>query len=405
MGALRGLVLVCGVVWLALRGLGLVPEAPAVNEPALPFFDLAWIQAREESLWWAHARATLNAALHFAFLAWLVLGPRRCFLARLDRLALWKQHVAVVVLVALARVALGGAATLVIHCAHALAQPSATAAAAGAAEFAASLGQAVGRALRNGLEATSGWLVDGLAALTLLVRWPRGGVIALCVFSACSFALPDVVAVFAPREAAAPPPPALIEVVERLGVAPGELIVVEGDGEPATENIGAGRRIAVPRAYLARATPREVAASVAHEAGHVLARDNEWDWVGGVARAVLLAGLQGLVVSLFGRRLVGLPASALWPLLLLVRLSTDAACTVGGNFVSQRQELRADGVAVDAVGLDAFTAEFVRVTRALENDPALGWGPARWHSHPDLVTRLAHAQRRAAASSPGDADR
>jgi Zn-dependent protease with chaperone function len=384
MDRLRALVILLGVVWIAAGLLPLVPEPAFVNDAALVFFDPAWILRHERRLSWAHLWIAVNTMQRVGLVLCLVAGPGHRLLERWSARRPVVAACAIVVVLALGRVLTGPSAAFLVRLGVDVVEPSATPDVLAALQYRSRSSMAL--FLRS--------VLDGAVTLSLLSRWPRAGLVAWFVWTSFHTVLLDnLLAAISPPRAVAAPPPEIVQLVSRYGLSKDDVRVIAGQEQPFTHNIGAAREIVLSKGWLATTPPDEQASVVAHEIGHLLARDGEEDALVGVARCAILALVQAASLW-FVRRRVLLSVAASWPLLFLVVSATKVILVPVEHAIDHRQELRADLVSIDAVGFETFVTAHVRLTRDFRNDPALSWAAALWVEHPDFITRIRQAEER-----------
>ena len=165
---------------------------------------------------------------------------------------------------------------------------------------------------------------------------------------------------------------------------------------------GRAKRIVLFDTLIARSTPQEIEAVVAHELGHFKHRH--------VIHGLLRAALMLLVVlAAFGwlaRQPWLLPAFgvhhhaealSLYVCLLLSGIVGPLGGLVG-NWISRRNEFEADDYARRAVGADPMVSALTRLSRdnasTLTPDP---WYSLVHHSHPTVPSRVRHLREAAGA--------
>ena len=166
---------------------------------------------------------------------------------------------------------------------------------------------------------------------------------------------------------------------------------------------GRAKRSVLFDTLIARSTPAEIEAVVAHELGHFKHRHV----IFGLVRAALMLlvvlaafgwlSRQPWLLPAFGVHHQG-DALALYVCLLLSGIVGPLGALFG-NWISRRNEFEADDYARCAVGADPMVSALTRLSRdnasTLTPDP---WYSLVHHSHPTVPSRVRHL--REAASSP-----
>lgn len=198
------------------------------------------------------------------------------------------------------------------------------------------------------------------------------------------------------------------EVMHQAGV-PFRDVVVEKQSRATTKvqayfaGQGPTRTIIVNDSLLEKLTPDEVAAAIAHEAGHV--RENKWP--GRVASFFAI-----IAVLYFVHRIIEwCTRRRFWdierygdirtlPLVsALVFMAISYSAPIAGYF-SRERELDADRFAVELTHKpDDFTQMLIKAARANKMDPdPPSWVVWRGWSHPPIAERLAQVEKLKAAA-------
>ena len=192
----------------------------------------------------------------------------------------------------------------------------------------------------------------------------------------------------------------LEQLLARSGFKASGLFTMDASKRTAHGNayfIGFGRtkRIVLFDTLIAKTTPDEIEAVVAHELGHFLHRHV----IFGLARAalMLLAGLatfgwlstQSWLLPAFG---IGVhdDAVSLYVCMLLASLVGPLTAPLG-NWISRKNEYEADDYARRSVGLDPMVGALVKLAR--DNAATLTPDPLYalvHHSHPTVPLRVRH---------------
>ncbi len=164
---------------------------------------------------------------------------------------------------------------------------------------------------------------------------------------------------------------------------------------------GRAKRIVLFDTLIARSTPEEIEAVVAHELGHFKHRHV----IFGLARAALMLLVTLAAFGWLARQPWLLPAfgvhahSDALSLYVCLLLSGVVSPLGGlfGNWISRKNEFEADDYARRAVGADPMVSALTRLSRdnasTLTPDP---WYSLVHHSHPPVPARVSHLRSAAA---------
>ncbi len=165
---------------------------------------------------------------------------------------------------------------------------------------------------------------------------------------------------------------------------------------------GRAKRIVLFDTLIARSTPEEIEAVVAHELGHFKHRHV----ITGLARAALMLLVTLAAFGWLARQPWLLPAfgvharSDALSLYVCLLLSGIVGPLGGlfGNWISRKNEFEADDYARRAVGADPMVGALTRLSRdnasTLTPDP---WYSLVHHSHPPVPARVSHLRNAAGA--------
>lgn len=213
--------------------------------------------------------------------------------------------------------------------------------------------------------------------------------------------------------------PAVLDRVERLslvtGIPIGEVLQVDMGRRTTAANawvagLWGTRRIVVGDTLLARYSPDQIEAVIAHELGHVVHNDIWWGTLalaaGQAVGLYIIARVANWILSRVGAGWgiggLGDPASAPVIMLLLSLLLTIAMPLINGG--SRWREAAADRYALQVTSNPEALAEFFEKIAAQNlSDPV----PPRWHvwlfmSHPPISERIEMVERFIAARSGSD---
>lgn len=197
-------------------------------------------------------------------------------------------------------------------------------------------------------------------------------------------------------------------VLQRSGFRASHLYTMDASKRTARGNayfIGLGRtkRIVLFDTLLARHTPEEIEAVVAHELGHFRHRHVFYGLLRGAAiMFVVFAGFgwfakQPWLLPAFGVDYRD-DALALFVCSLLVSIGGPLAAPIG-NWISRRNEYQADDYARRAVGAEPMIGALTRLAR--DNASTLTPDPLYslvHHSHPSIPLRVRHLRSMAAGA-------
>ena len=253
------------------------------------------------------------------------------------------------------------------------------------------------------------WMSSAMTLYMIVQLWPVewwlvAGVIFLLITTATTYLGPRVVLprLYDLRPIARPDLRARLDTLTRRVGTPvveiQEWHVKDGTSRPAAALVGLGatRRILLADTLLADYSDDEIEVVAAHELAHYLHHDG-WQTIAFEGAVFTLACgaahlVSNWVVPVFG--LSGIGDVAGLPILAMVAGSVEMALAPVRNFLSRRQELRADRYALDVTNNPEALASTLRrwgsQTLAEERPSRL----VEWffHSHPSLGDRTAAAQ-------------